>query len=69
MLVKDLMAGLVKSFLFGAIIGIIACYKGLSARGGAVGVGTATTRSVVSSVSTVIACDALFNIFLVICFP
>ena len=44
LLVKDLMAGIVKSFLFGGIIGIIACYKGLSVRGGAVGVGNISQR-------------------------
>ena len=69
LLVKDVMAGVVKSFLFGAIIGMIACYKGLSVRGGAVGVGIATTSSVVATISTVIACDSLCNIFIVTFFP
>jgi phospholipid/cholesterol/gamma-HCH transport system permease protein len=69
LLVKDMMAGIVKSFLFGAIIGITACYKGLSVRGGAVGVGTATTSSVVTAITTVIICDSLCNIFIVIFFP
>ena len=69
LLVKDMMAGIVKSFLFGAIIGITACYKGLSVRGGAVGVGTATTSSVVTAISTVIICGSLCNIFIVIFFP
>ena len=69
LLVKDLLSGVVKSFLFGAIIGVIACYKGLSARGGAVGVGIATTSSVVTAVSAVIACDAVSNIFIVTFFP
>ena len=69
LLVKDVVAGIVKSFLFGAIIGGIACYKGLSVRGGAVGVGIATTSSVVTTISTVIACDSLCNIFIVTFFP
>jgi phospholipid/cholesterol/gamma-HCH transport system permease protein len=69
LLVKDVMAGIVKSFLFGAIIGMIACYKGLSVKGGAVGVGIATTSSVVIAISTVIACDSLCNIFIVTFFP
>lgn len=69
LLVKDLMAGIVKSFLFGGIIGVIACYKGLSVRGGAVGVGIATTSSVVSAITTVIICDSFCNIFIVIFFP
>ncbi len=69
LLVKDMMTGTAKSFLFGAIIGTIACYKGLAVRGGAIGVGIATTSSVVTAVSTVIACDSLCNIFIVIFFP
>ena len=69
LLVKDLMAGIVKSFLFGGIIGITACYKGLSVRAGAVGVGIATTSSVVTAITTVIICDSLCNIFIVIFFP
>jgi len=69
LLVKDIVSGVVKSFLFGAIIGAIACYKGLSTRGGAVGVGIATTSSVVTAISTVIACDSFCNIFIVTFFP
>ncbi|MEI6032955.1 MAG: ABC transporter permease [Verrucomicrobiae bacterium] len=69
LLAKDVLAGIVKSFLFGGIIGIIACYKGLAVRGGAVGVGIATTSSVVIAISTVIACDSLCNIVMVVLFP
>jgi phospholipid/cholesterol/gamma-HCH transport system permease protein len=65
LLVKDLVSGIVKSIFFGAIIGIIACYKGLSVKGGAMGVGVATTSSVVTAISAVIACDAVCNIFIV----
>ena len=67
--VKDIVSGLVKSFLFGGIIGWIACYKGLVVKGGSVGVGEATTASVVISISAVIACDSLCNIFIVTLFP
>jgi len=69
LLVKDIVSGVFKSFVFGAIIGLIACYKGLAVKGGAVGVGIATTSSVVTAVSSVIACDSLINIFIVILFP
>src|SRR5208283_4789994 len=37
LLVKDLLTGMVKSLFFGAIIGTVACYKGLAVKGGAVG--------------------------------
>jgi phospholipid/cholesterol/gamma-HCH transport system permease protein len=68
-LVKDVISGIVKGFLFGAIIGVVACYKGLVVRGGAVGVGIATTASVVTAVSAVIACDSFCNIIIVKFFP
>lgn len=64
LVLRDVWAGLIKSVLFGMIIGVIACYKGLTARRGAVGVGTATTSSVVTSIASVIACDTLCNIVL-----
>ena len=64
-LVKDVVAGIVKSLFFGLIIGLVACYRGLTVKGGAAGVGTATTSSVVTSITTVIAADTLFNIILV----
>ena len=69
LLVQDVMAGIFKSFLFGGIIGVVACYKGLSVRGGAVGVGAATTSSVVTAVSAVIVCDSLCNVFIITFFP
>ncbi len=45
----DILNGLIKALVFGMIIGIIACYKALTAKGGAEGVGRATTGSVVTS--------------------
>ncbi|MEA3209071.1 MAG: phospholipid/cholesterol/gamma-HCH transport system permease protein [Chthoniobacter sp.] len=68
MLVRDLVAGLLKSFLFGLIIGLVSCYKGLTVRGGAAGVGDATTSSVVTAITTVIGFDTLFNVVLVALF-
>jgi phospholipid/cholesterol/gamma-HCH transport system permease protein len=40
--------------VFGAIIGTIACHQGLTARGGADGVGHATTATVVKASITVL---------------
>ena len=65
LLVKDIVAGIGKSLFFGLIIGLIACYRGLTVKGGAAGVGDATTSSVVTSITSVIAADTLFNILLV----
>lgn len=65
LLLRDLVSGTLKSFLFGLIIGLVSCQKGLSVEGGATGVGNATTSSVVSAITAVIAFDTLFNVVLV----
>lgn len=47
--IKDLVIGLCKSVLFGAIIASMGCYYGYFTGGGAQGVGEATKKSVVAS--------------------
>jgi phospholipid/cholesterol/gamma-HCH transport system permease protein len=68
-LIRDILTGLMKSLLFGLLIGAIACYRGLNVRGGAAGVGTSTTSSVVTAITAVIAFDTLFNIVYVVFSP
>jgi phospholipid/cholesterol/gamma-HCH transport system permease protein len=55
--IEDLIGGLLKPLVFGFIIGIISCHKGLSTSGGTVGVGRATTNAVVISSIMVIISD------------
>src|SRR5919109_5121418 len=69
LLIRDIVTGVFKSFLFGLLIAAIACYRGLNVRGGAAGVGTATTSSVVTAITTVIGFDTLFNIIYSVFFP
>jgi phospholipid/cholesterol/gamma-HCH transport system permease protein len=69
LLIRDLITGVFKSFLFGLLIAAIACYRGLSVKGGAAGVGTATTSSVVTAITVVIGVDTLYNIVYVNFFP
>jgi phospholipid/cholesterol/gamma-HCH transport system permease protein len=45
----DLIGGMLKTPFFGIIVAIVACQQGLRTNGGAVGVGLATTRTVVIS--------------------
>ena len=45
--VSDVIVSLVKASLFGLAAGLIACYKGISVRGGAAGVGIAVNETVV----------------------
>jgi phospholipid/cholesterol/gamma-HCH transport system permease protein len=45
----DFMGGIIKSFFFGLVIAGVGTYKGLHTENGAVGVGKATTETVVTS--------------------
>lgn len=58
---KDLYTGLIKSFFFAVIIGLVSCYRGLIVRDGAQGVGSATTISVVQSMMMIVAADCFFT--------
>jgi phospholipid/cholesterol/gamma-HCH transport system permease protein len=46
---QDVLSGLVKAAVFGFIIGLMGCYQGYHSKGGAQGVGAATTNAVVSA--------------------
>ncbi len=58
---SDFFTGLSKALIFGVTISLIACYQGLNVKGGAMGVGLATTRTVVLSIMTVIFTDLLMT--------
>jgi len=47
--VMDVTSGLVKAAIFGFLIALMGCYHGFNSKGGAQGVGRATTDAVVSS--------------------
>jgi phospholipid/cholesterol/gamma-HCH transport system permease protein len=55
--IEDIVGGVIKPLVFGLIIGIISCYKGLTTTGGTVGVGRSTTSAVVVSSVVVIIAD------------
>src|SRR6266699_3373626 len=69
LLIRDIVTGVLKSLLFGLLIGAIACYRGLTVKGGAAGVGTSTTSSVVTAITAVIGFDTLYNIVYTVFFP
>ena len=69
LLIRDIVTGVFKSFMFGLLIAAIACYRGLNVKGGAAGVGIATTSSVVTAITVVIGVDTLYNIVYVNFFP
>ncbi len=55
--INDLIGGLIKPVVFGLIIGLVSCHKGLNTKGGTVGVGLSTTNAVVLSSICVIIAD------------
>ena len=58
--VGDLTHGLGKSFIFAALITLVAVVNGASVSGGAEGVGRATTRAVVQAIAAILITDMLF---------
>ncbi|MFA6349889.1 MAG: ABC transporter permease [Candidatus Omnitrophota bacterium] len=69
LLFKDLFTGLAKTVFFGMIIAFVSCYEGFNVEGGAEGVGTATTKAVVTSFILIIAADCFFTAFFYFLFP
>ena len=59
--VTDLWGSVLKCTLFGAIIAIVCCYKGMTASGGAAGVGRAVNQAVVTTVLGVGAFNYVFT--------
>jgi phospholipid/cholesterol/gamma-HCH transport system permease protein len=61
--VDDVTSGLIKAAAFGFIIAVMGCYHGFHSKGGAQGVGRATTNAVVSSAIIILAANfALTNL-------
>jgi phospholipid/cholesterol/gamma-HCH transport system permease protein len=57
----DLWGSVLKTTLYGAIIAIVCCYKGMSASGGAAGVGRAVNEAVVFSFTAIFSFDYVFT--------
>jgi phospholipid/cholesterol/gamma-HCH transport system permease protein len=63
--IKDFMHGFLKTFAFAFMIATVSCYKGLHTKGGAEGVGKATTEAVVLSMVLVMVLDYFISAVLV----
>ncbi|MCW8085926.1 MlaE family ABC transporter permease [Sabulicella glaciei] len=57
----DVISGLVKAAVFGFVIALMGCWCGYASRGGAQGVGQATTRAVVAASILILAFDYLLT--------
>lgn len=62
---REVFHGLIKSVIFALIIVTVSCYKGLSTKGGAEGVGKSTTQAVVTSMVLILVGDYFISAVLV----
>ncbi len=60
----DFTEGLVKSVVFGILIVTISCFRGMMTKGGAAGVGRATTNSVVICYSVILLVNFIITLWL-----
>jgi len=58
---NDINSGLIKAAVFGFIIAMLGCYNGFNSKGGAQGVGEATTSAVVSSSILILAANYILT--------
>ena len=58
---QNIVSGLIKAGVFGFIIALMGCYHGFNSKGGAQGVGNATTSAVVSSSILILAANYLLT--------
>jgi len=62
--ISDVTSGLIKASIFGLLITLMGCYQGFNSKGGAQGVGRATTNAVVSSSVLILASNYIMtNLF------
>ena len=60
----DLAIGIIKGVIFGGIVAIIGCYKGIHCREGAEGVGHAATEAVVFASITILISNFFLTLVL-----
>jgi phospholipid/cholesterol/gamma-HCH transport system permease protein len=65
---NDLLEGLLKPFVFGAIVATIGCHCGFRTYGGTQGVGRSTTQAVVAASVLILAVDAVLTRIVLIFF-
>jgi phospholipid/cholesterol/gamma-HCH transport system permease protein len=58
----DVTVGLIKSVVYGLIVGLAGCRRGLQAENNAAGVGKAATSAVVTAILFIILADAVFAV-------
>jgi phospholipid/cholesterol/gamma-HCH transport system permease protein len=66
---SDLYAMIIKNTIIGFFVGIVACHKGLTCKGGAEGVGRAVNQTVVITFFGIWMFNSLFNVAYLTLFP
>jgi phospholipid/cholesterol/gamma-HCH transport system permease protein len=61
---EDVLNGLIKSFVFAVIIGLVSCQQGFETIGGPRGIGRSVTKSVVNSIVMILILDYFLTRFL-----
>nr|WP_243858816.1 ABC transporter permease [Mycobacterium sp. DL440] len=67
--VDDLVLTLIKAMVFGIIVAVIACYKGLDTRGGPAGVANSVNAAVVQSILLLLLTNTLISQMYLVLFP
>ena len=63
--IKDVVHGLIKTFVFALIIGTVSCHQGLATIGGPRGIGRTVTKAVVNSIVLILILDYFLTHLLV----
>lgn len=63
---RDVMDGILKSFCFAILIGVVACHQGLTTIGGPRGIGRSVTKAVVNSIVLIVIFDYLITSLLLV---
>jgi len=59
---NDFAGGMIKTFVFGMVIAIVGCLRGLQTKTGASAVGDSTTKAVVTSIIAIVVIDGVFAV-------
>ncbi|MGB9601312.1 MAG: MlaE family ABC transporter permease, partial [Limisphaerales bacterium] len=62
---QDVAHGLIKTFIFAVVIGLVSCHQGFATIGGPRGIGRSVTKSVVNSIVLVLILDYFITRFLI----
>jgi phospholipid/cholesterol/gamma-HCH transport system permease protein len=69
MQLRDVLPGIGKTIIFGAIVGTVGCYHGYNTEHGTFGVGQATKAAVVSAILLILVSDVFLTKLSILLWP